>query len=193
MNIFVLNENPFLAAHDHCDKHVNKMLVETLQMLASTHWYSLGITKKSQITEDSLEHWKTFPRESAYGIGFMNHPCTKWIRQSIENWRWTIDLCTGLHDEYDFRYGKQRDRKILNWFESRPPEIPSTGLTPFVMAMPEQAKTADPVHSYRLFYAGWKEYFAKWKTEEPTWWKEYKELSRSLDIASDKVRLHRSN
>lgn len=35
MNIFVLDENPVIAARMHCDKHVPKLIVETAQMMAS--------------------------------------------------------------------------------------------------------------------------------------------------------------
>ena len=35
MNIFVLDTDPTVAAHMHCDKHVPKMVVEAAQMMAS--------------------------------------------------------------------------------------------------------------------------------------------------------------
>ena len=37
MNIFVLNENPVIAAQEQCDKHVVKMIVESAQMLSTAH------------------------------------------------------------------------------------------------------------------------------------------------------------
>ena len=37
MNIFVLSENPWLAAQQMCDKHVVKMPLETAQMLSTIH------------------------------------------------------------------------------------------------------------------------------------------------------------
>lgn len=37
MNIFVLNENPEIAAREHCDKHVVKMILESAQMLSTAH------------------------------------------------------------------------------------------------------------------------------------------------------------
>ena len=37
MNIFVLHENPTIAAQYHCDRHVVKMVLETAQLLSTTH------------------------------------------------------------------------------------------------------------------------------------------------------------
>ena len=37
MNLFVLNENPVIAAQEQCDKHINKMVIESAQMLSTTH------------------------------------------------------------------------------------------------------------------------------------------------------------
>ena len=34
MNVFVLDIDPVKAAEYHCDKHVNKMIVEHLQMMS---------------------------------------------------------------------------------------------------------------------------------------------------------------
>ena len=37
MNIFILNNDPVLAAQEQCDKHVVKMIVESAQMLSTVH------------------------------------------------------------------------------------------------------------------------------------------------------------
>ena len=37
MNIFVLDENPYLAAQYHNNKHVVKMILETAQLLSTAH------------------------------------------------------------------------------------------------------------------------------------------------------------
>lgn len=175
MNIFVLDSDPQLAAKYHCDKHIVKMVTESLQMKASTLWYSLGITKKSQI-DNSL--WKNFPRELPYGIGYMNHPCTKWVRSSSQNWDWHSSLVSAMIDEHEKRWGRATSAKQkLEWFVQNKPTLPDIGLTPFILAMPDSLKTEDPVHSYRLFYAERKAYFATWKTSEPEWWKKYRTLT----------------
>ena len=37
MNLFILNENPVIAAQEQCDKHINKMVIESAQMLCTVH------------------------------------------------------------------------------------------------------------------------------------------------------------
>ena len=37
MNIFVLDDDPKVCAMSHCDKHVVKMILETAQMICTTH------------------------------------------------------------------------------------------------------------------------------------------------------------
>ena len=37
MNVFVLDYDPKTAAEMHCDKHVVKMILETAQLLSTSH------------------------------------------------------------------------------------------------------------------------------------------------------------
>ena len=37
MNIFALHQHPVVAAKQHCDKHVVKMILETAQLLSTAH------------------------------------------------------------------------------------------------------------------------------------------------------------
>ena len=37
MNIFILDEDPRKAAQMVCDKHVNKMIIESAQMMSTVH------------------------------------------------------------------------------------------------------------------------------------------------------------
>ena len=37
MNIFALHQHPVVAAKQHCDKHVVKMILETAQLLSNAH------------------------------------------------------------------------------------------------------------------------------------------------------------
>lgn len=178
MNIFVLDENPYIAAKYHCDRHVIKMIVESAQMLSSAYYLDLGITKKSQAIirqEEVLEKFSNFPREKdgiikPYGIGFLNHPCTRWCNTSIENRNWLLDLLEGLLLEYRNRYHKIHSiEKIYFWFKSNiPNSIPSNKLTQFALAMPNHLHSDNPVISYRRYYKEYK-LFAKWKYEKPEW------------------------
>ena len=37
MNLFYLDEDPWISAELHCDKHVVKMIIEYAQMLSTAH------------------------------------------------------------------------------------------------------------------------------------------------------------
>ena len=148
MNIFVLDKNPHVAAMYACDKHVVKMILESAQMLCSVH-----------------------PEGTApYKRGFYNHPCTKWVRASSENYDWLIEHARALCTEYTRRYGKvHKSEQVIDWCDANRPELPDVGLTPFAQAMPEDYKNEDAVEAYRTYYRNDKKRFATWKTETPTW------------------------
>ena len=149
MNIFVLDKNPHVAAMYACDKHVVKMILESAQMLCSVH-----------------------PEGTApYKRGFYNHPCTKWVRASSENYDWLIEHARALCTEYTRRYGKvHKSEQVIDWCDANRPELPDVGLTPFAQAMPEQYRNSDTVKAYRAYYKGEKAKFATWKTQRPSWW-----------------------
>ena len=46
MNIFILNDDPVIAAKEQCDKHVVKMIVESAQMLSTAHRMLDGVMDK---------------------------------------------------------------------------------------------------------------------------------------------------
>ena len=149
MNIFVLDKNPHVAAMYACDKHVVKMILESAQMLCSVH-----------------------PEGTApYKRGFYNHPCTKWVRASSENYDWMIEHARALCTEYTRRYGKvHKSEKVIDWCDANRPELPDVGLTPFAQAMPEDYKNEDAVEAYRTYYRNDKRRFATWKDVDPPTW-----------------------
>jgi hypothetical protein len=197
MNIFILDNDPKLAAQYHCDKHVVKMTIESMQVMGSAMWASQGITTKKQILalgSEKFDIWRDFPRldkegiVSPYGVGFMNHPSTKWARESQKNWEWLVNLTLELTSEHAKRWGRNTScLKIVEWFANNVPSLDKEEMTPYYQAVPIELKTDDAVHSYRLYYAGWKEYFAKWKTNPPYWWREYLELSVKENKLSEQV------
>jgi hypothetical protein len=155
MNIFVLDRNPERAAHDHCDKHVVKMILESGQLLATVH----HLTRPS----------KRMPPIKATHI---NHPCTVWARKSLDNYRWLSRLAVELVKEYEIRYGKVHHwRTRIYWLAAHLPPLPETGMTPFVQVMPEIYRNKNTVRAYRHYYRGEKAGFARWKTRPPRWWK----------------------
>ena len=155
MNIFILDENPVRAARMQCDRHVVKMTLETAQML-STAINELG-------------------GQSPYKTAHVNHPCSVWARQSVENFRWLYRHGMALSLEYTKRYGKihkseaviRQSLDALSTVSMTPGER-----TPFPLCMPDEYKCNDAVESYRRFYIGEKARFAQWNktTQSPSWW-----------------------
>ena len=185
MNIFVLNENPILAARDHCNKHVVKMILESAQMLCAAHWIGwqtmlkvdTGLNRKELM---ELLSPKIDPRlRPPWKMTHVAHPCTQWAQRSWGNYMWLslhgMELCR----EYTHRYGKvHKAEEIHRWLNRViPPTFEGTtdtpnGITPFALAMPEKYQVQDDaVQSYRNYYLGEKAHFAKWPTEKvPVWW-----------------------
>ena len=157
MNIFVLDQDPYVAARYHCDKHVVKMVLETAQMLSTITGHG-------------------------YRPTHLNHPCTVWARQSTGNFQWLYDLGLALGKEYTHRYRKRHKSSFVIAEQWPPPEtIPAGPLTPFALAMPEQYKCDCPVQSYRAYYVGDKAGILSYKNRaEPYWlqsWREHGTLN----------------
>lgn len=151
MNIFVVNREPKLAAQNLCDKHVVKMVLESAQILCSA-----------------------FPKGDApYKRTHYNHPCSRWARETSDNYGWLSNHAIALSEEYSYRYGKtHKSLSVIKWCIDNGCYLPFTsrGLTPFALAMPEVYKMPDPVESYRGYYIGEKSGIAKWtKREIPEW------------------------
>jgi hypothetical protein len=157
MNIFVVDNDPIVAAKMLCDSHVCKMILEGCQMLSTVH--SLDIVQDNKI--------------KLYKPCFHNHPCTIWARASKSNYYWLANHTFELTNEYSSRYyGKiHKSTDMAYWFtKNAPSNLPNTICTDFAQAMPEQYKNVDGVTAYRAYYLGEKARFAKWKLgNEPMW------------------------
>lgn len=147
MNIFVLDLDPELAAKYHCDKHVVKMILETAQLLCTSHWL---------YSKDRIDLYKPT---------HVKHPCTLWVSESLENYQWLMSLFYYLEVEFENRYQHEHlaYRSMYNKLKMPPKGIPSKDLTPFAQAMPEIYKDPDPVKAYRAYYCGEKNKIATWK------------------------------
>lgn len=156
MNIFVVNENPLLAAMDLCDQHCVKMPTETAQLLCSVFENSHSVPYKTS-------------------KGQYNHPAAKWARESYENYLWLYAHGIALCFEFKLRYKKQEHHKafsIIAWCKNNINKLnfPQRNFTPHVLCMPEQYKSENPIESYRKFYVGDKLKFATWKySARPAW------------------------
>jgi hypothetical protein len=155
MNIFILSENPIQAARDQCNKHVVKMILESAQLLVTA--FPAGTTE--------------------YKHTHFNHPCGKWVRSSVTNFKWLLLHAIELCEEYTRRYGRthKSESLIYNLIDLKP-ALPNVGLTPFVRAIKEPWKTQTAsmsiVDAYQHYYVGDKARFARWapRAKAPNWW-----------------------
>ena len=153
MNIFYLNTDPRIAAQQHCDQHVVKMMVETAQLLCTAH------------------HVCETATDNLYKPTHKNHPSAVWVRSSRANYQWTYALLYWLCREYEYR--RDRKSKVMELLPSLAIPPRSLPTTPFVdppQCMPDQYKTNDTVTAYQNYYQGEKT-FARWtwKRKPPYW------------------------
>ena len=168
MNLFVLHEDPVLAAKDNCDKHCNKMVLETVQMLANCF---------------SPEALQDAPKTKAGAIrshSYFNHPVSKFVRATRENMRWTIEhaeelerqrLLIGYKPHFSMGFVKWAKGNIYNSV------VTDGSLSDFAIAIPKESncrrlpnfEDLDTVSKYRAYYKFDKP-FATWKNrEKPKW------------------------
>lgn len=153
MNIFAVDNCPIQAAKDLCNKHVGKMLIESVQLL------STAADKKGY--------------DVPYKPTHVNHPCAIWTARTPHNYAWVLVHAASLASEFVNRYGKVHKTTYVVPLLDIPELVGDYKLhEDFVLCMPDIYKSNDSVASYRAFYAGEKK-FAVWepKAREPLWWK----------------------
>lgn len=156
MNIFFLHFDPRICATLHVDKHVIKMILETCQLLCSA----------VHLSGDYIP---------CYKLTHKNHPCSKWTRESKQNYDWLCVLGIELCKEYTFRYGKvHKCQPYILDLQNNPPTLPDIGLTPPAQAMPEMYRSENVVESYRYYYVYEKNQLLSWKGKvsgrnQPEW------------------------
>lgn len=167
MNLFILSLNFQECAEFMFDKHVSKILLEAVQMLCTT----MHLVDPENPIHDIVKLYK---------IAHKNHPVTIWMRTSLANYMWTLDLVEAMHNEWKFRYNHPAEKMhksyiVATYLRKYAPSIdkfPTIGLTPFALAMPVECKTSDPIESYRIYYqTPEKQKIASWKKRgKPAWY-----------------------
>lgn len=157
MNIFVLDTDPFKCAWMHADVHVNKMILESCQLLSNAH--ENGPYKKTHV----------------------NHPCSIWVRESVCNYAWLYELTIELMGVYFNTKHKFHGCKDVFDNKLNIPELPRIDQTPHVICMPDHFRIArDPVASYRNYYCYKQSMFKRhkmtWKYRAVPSWYEAKSL-----------------
>ena len=169
MNLFILSLCFRECAEAMFDKHVSKILLEAVQMLCTT----IHVIDPENQVKDEIKLYK---------MAHKNHPVTIWMRASLENYMWTLDMVDAMHEEWKYRYDHPPEKKhksyvvaeYLRRFAPSADKFPAQELTPFALAMPVECKVEDPVESYRRYYqTPEKQRIASWKKrEKPDWYVE---------------------
>lgn len=158
MNIFVLNKNhPQLIAQDLCDIHLNKMYIESMQLLC-TYYNRVGYN---------------MPYKSTH----INHPCSKWLRENHNNVVWLYDFAWGCSEEWKYRFGKIHgcDTVLQGYLPLSLITDERKSVEQFTLVMPEEFRSDDAEESYNNYYE-WKcsnmKVKARWtKRLKPSWFK----------------------
>lgn len=181
MNIFYLDKDPDRCAEYHVNKHVQVLQKEAAQMLTTAIWVDkyIGFTPRKLTNEE----WKVIKdakdleppiddrQYTRYLPAHHNHPCTVWVRSSIENFEWALVYLFALDSECHYRgYKRTRAYEAATTLPD-PKYLKSVGLTPHALAMPDIYVDNDPIIAYRNYYKNEKKHIASWKhRERPYWW-----------------------
>lgn len=145
MNIFWLDYDLDKNVSYYCDKHVVKMILEYAQLLSTA------------CRIDGLD--------CGYKMSHINHPCAKWVRESLDNWECLREISYCLSDEFYHRY-----RNVHSSFyvirDLKTPSFERKGITIPPQCMPGEYKRNDIVKAYRNYYIGDKVRIARW-TDRP--------------------------
>jgi hypothetical protein len=133
MNIFYINTDPVTAAQQLADDHIRKMQIESAQMCCTAHWASGS--------------------EAPYKRAHLNHPSTKWVRESIHHYRWVVQHGLEVCNEFTKRYGKyHKTQGVLEWLRDNEPNIPDNEFTEPPQCMPDEYKKANAIEGYKTYY-----------------------------------------
>ena len=167
MNLFILSLSFQECAEFMFDKHVSKILLEAVQMLCS----AIQIIDPDNEIKNKIQLYK---------ISHKNHPVSIWMRSSLDNYMWTLDLVDAMHNEWKYRYDHPSDKmhksyivaQYLRKYAPSPDKFPNKGLLQFALAMPIECKCNDPVQAYRKYYqTPEKQKIASWKKRgKPEWY-----------------------
>ena len=162
MKIFFLDKDPRMCALAHCDKHVEKMILEYAKMMSTAH---------HMLDPPSELH------ETMYKCTHENHPTSKWIIESNTNYSWLYDVWFWLAKEHWWRYELVHKswKKLYNKLSHTPNNISLGEFTTPPITIPNKYKidTGNPIddiiQSYRKYYIEAKLSFANMR-EAPEWY-----------------------
>lgn len=146
MNIFATNECPVKSAQALPNILVNKMILESAQILSTAHFELDG-------------------KQVGYKPTHKNHPCSIFARKSSGNYKWLWEHYKALCDEFTFRTGKvHKTSSLLETLKTPPKNIGNSAVSIDFMCMPDEHKRTLNVHENYKLYLNAK--FKEWGTRQ---------------------------
>lgn len=152
LNIFILDENPLLAAVYANDTHVSKMVTETAQILSTATRTHTPFTSEELDVYTNLASPGMSGREAhklrqqfcndrlpnLYKSTHERHPSVLWVSRSRDNYLWTVAYFEQLAAEYEYRFGKshQAFTKIFPHVKNPPPGLYSQQFSTLTIPTP---------------------------------------------------------
>jgi hypothetical protein len=180
MNIFVLSYSAIPQVHYkenarmHCDKHVVKMITESVQMLVTvlpqyfSSYAALGLE----------------PPCKPLAAGHAKHPCVLWLQQDLTHFNYLSQLAQSLCEEKQARWPLNADHEYQLFIWQLCQRLRLIHRTEYSL-LPETFATAvksvslrstnrphvEAVTIYRDYYIRDKAAFATWRgVSKPDWW-----------------------
>lgn len=199
MNIFILSEErePLVhyaqQAQYHIDKHVVKMIAESVQMLVTSLSFHANYDRMIGKLAAAPQIANNMPCKPL-SASMTKHPCTQWTCASIENFNYLACLAWQLCHEHQYRYPLSAEHAYMPWLQA----LVSTLTVDFNLgptaALPQQFAIAVKndnkrsiaadhllaLDTYRDYYVRDKRSFATWKKRmKPMWFLLREELMDS--------------
>jgi len=173
MNIFILSDSVRESVRYHCDQHVRKMPTEAAQMLSTCIYLQLyeGMIPRGSPPELKASYKA---KTGIYLPTHANHPVSKWVRSSRDNFIYTLAYSELLCDEFTYRFNKVHGTlRTINAIKGylRYLKFPRDKLTAHVITTDKNRVYLDPVREYQRYYKdskrGWYDGYGNW--HDNTW------------------------
>lgn len=157
------------------------MVIEYPQMLSAAHLvldgfliYRLRKTKAGQWRR--TKQYLTANQELNHNLYLpthINHPSSRWVRQSRANYEWLFNMWVSLLDEYEYRFGFRPKPSDLELYLKTPPaNITQKRIMtdPPIAIKDRWIHMSSAIDSYRNFYNLEKSAFATWTRRPAPFW-----------------------
>lgn len=182
MNLFILDHDVEANVQAHVNDHVNKIALETCQVLSTALWLrgQEGVSYDAAIWYQS-NMWDTRARQSMPRAYKPTHfgPLANWCKDPV-NYMWALRYGVELCKEHQYRNGTiiQQWRMLSQlprftvysspslWYAAVADEL----LTPEQLRNGKMFPTSEIVDVYRRYYGQFKSHLHVWtKRERPVW------------------------